>query len=251
MKALILAAGFGRRLQPLTNEIPKAMVPVNGVPLLIASLDKIKEIGITEVVIVVGHKHEYIEKNIGNTYKGMSVIYVCNDIYETTNNVYSLWLASQFMNDDCILLECDLLYDLSILTSLKKHHDASCVIVTSKYNRETMDGSVVSINDNMQATALYVKSVQNDDFDYSNMYKTVNIYKFSKEFLADSFLPAIDSYVNTQSVNSYYELVLGSLISSKNNSFYVLDVPEDSWCEIDDINDLERASKHIFASINQ
>ena len=109
MKALILAAGYGKRLRPITNEIPKCMVEVGGVPLLINALNNLVEIGISEVGIVVGHKAEYIKEKIGNSYKNTRISYFENEKFLETNNIYSLYMASEFCNDEILLLEADLL----------------------------------------------------------------------------------------------------------------------------------------------
>ena len=73
MKALILAAGFGRRLQPITNTMPKSMVKVNGTPLLCNALNNVTACGITEIGIVVGHMADYIKENIGDEWNGLPV----------------------------------------------------------------------------------------------------------------------------------------------------------------------------------
>ena len=107
MKALILAAGFGKRLRPITNTIPKSMVEVNGTPLLCNALNNVTACGITEIGIVVGHMADYIREKIGNEWNGVPVRYFENARYLETNNVVSLYKAADFCDDDMIMLECD------------------------------------------------------------------------------------------------------------------------------------------------
>lgn len=101
MKALILAAGFGKRLQPITNTIPKSMVEVNGTPLLCNALNNVTALGVSEVGIVVGHMADYIKEHIGNEWNGVPVRYFENKRYLETNNVVSLYMAADFCDDDC------------------------------------------------------------------------------------------------------------------------------------------------------
>lgn len=242
MQALILAAGFGKRLQPLTNKIPKSLVEVNGTPLLINALNQLSNRNINEVIIVVGHKKEMIKEKIGSTYKNMKITYVENNLYNETNNVYSFYLAKEYIKEDLIMLECDLFYRRNLIDTILEGQ-AECNILVSKFDKETMNGTVIQIDDEKNAKALILKKNQDEKFDYSDKRKTVNIYTFKKEFIVNHFLPAIENYVKTESVNSYYELVLGSLIYFENHNIKVIEIDKSEWCEIDDEKDLKIAEK--------
>ena len=115
MKALILAAGFGKRLRPITNTIPKSMVTVNGTPLLCNALNNVTALGISEIGIVVGHMADYIREHIGEEWNGVPVRYFENERYLTTNNVVSLYKAAEFCDDDMLMLECDIYYHKEML----------------------------------------------------------------------------------------------------------------------------------------
>lgn len=240
MKAIILAAGFGRRLQPITNTVPKSMVPVKGIPLLLRSMDKIAALGVDEFIIVTGHMAGYIHTNLGDSYKNIPIRFVENKEYEITNNIYSLWMASELIQDDTYLFECDLLYSEKLLEDLCSS-SADCGIVTSDFNRETMDGSVVAIDKDCNAVDLYLKKEQNEAFDYSDKRKTVNIYKFSADFWCNAMVPALAKEIGEGNRNSYYELVLKEIMHSGKWNMKVVNVPEAYWCEIDDMDDLKRA----------
>lgn len=242
MQALILAAGVGSRLQPLTDTVPKAMVPVNGKPLLVKALENLSANNIRDAVIVVGYKKEVIMGALGSTCNGVNITYVENPEYRTTNNVYSMFLARHYIHDDTILLECDLFYEQNLIAAILKG-DADCNILVSPFNKDTMDGTVIDVTDGDAAKALIVKRDQTPGFDYSNKFKTVNVYTFSKDFITNRFFPAIELYIQTQSKNSYYELVLGSLIYFHNQSSKVVHIAESEWCEIDDQKDLKRAEE--------
>jgi choline kinase len=240
MQAIILAAGVGKRLQPLTNHKPKALIEVNGRSLLDNALDHLSGRDIEEVVIVVGDKKEQIINALGQSQRGMRIIYVENPVYDKTNNVYSLWLAREYINQDTILLECDLYYQRELIdTILAGEGEAN--ILASPYDKHTMSGTIIAANDEGRAQALIIKRDQKPELDYSCMLKTVNVYKFRNDFIVTKFLPAIDLYVRTQSDQSYYELVLGSLIYFGNDDIRLIQIDSAKWCEIDDPEDLRRA----------
>lgn len=241
MKALVLAAGYGKRLRPITDTIPKSMVPVNGTPLLMNTMNNLVACGITEIGIVVGHKAEYIQKRIGSTYCGAAITYYENPRYLETNNVVSLLSAEAFMNDDVLLLECDILYRKDMLDLLLAG-EGDCTILVSPFHPDTMDGSVIRTADGNKAMELILGKWQGADFDYTNMKKTVNLYKFKKDFIQNKYMPLVRWYVEHMSENSYYEKVLGALLYLRECDARVVEVPADMWCEIDNEEDLKRAS---------
>ncbi|MDD3463950.1 MAG: phosphocholine cytidylyltransferase family protein [Candidatus Cloacimonetes bacterium] len=240
MQAIILAAGVGKRLQPLTNDIPKALIEVNGKSLLVNALDHLSGRDINEIVIVVGDKKEKIIDALGQSFKGMRITYVDNPIFDRTNNVYSLWLTREYISQDTILLECDLYYQRELIDTIMAG-TAECNILASPYDKSTMSGTIIAPGYKGRAQAMIIKRDQKPELDYSCMMKTVNIYKFRKEFILNKFFPAIDLYVRTQGDQSYYELVLGSLIYFGNDDIRLIQVDSTRWCEIDDLDDLNRA----------
>lgn len=240
MQAIILAAGKGSRLKDKTVDTPKALISVNGTPLLIRTLNILAEYEIEEVIIVVGYLKEKIKQEIGNKYKNIKITFVDNDKYDCSNNIYSLYLTKDYINEDCLLIECDLYFSKKIISSII-NQKADCSIMVSKYNKDTMNGTVITFNASGDVTDLIVKSKQEKIFNYSNKYKTVNIYKFSKDFFLKKYIPNIATYTQTESMNSYYELVLGGLIYYNNSNIKAVVVDESLWREIDDENDLKIA----------
>lgn len=246
MQALILAAGMGTRLKPLTDSVPKCLTEINGTPLIFNALDCLAESGkIDSAVIVVGYLADKIRAAVGSEWRGMKITYVENEIFASTNNVYSFYLAKPFITDDCVMLECDLFYRASLLEKIIAEN-AACNILVSPYNAKTMDGTVIFADENGKAKSLVIGKRQGEGFDYSGALKTVNIYRFNKEFITERLFPAVELYVKTQSVNSYYELVLGSLIYYGNDDIRVTVTDESTWCEVDDLHDLEIAER-VFA----
>ncbi len=241
MQAIILAAGLGKRLRPLTDTVPKALVPVHGTPLLLGALNLLSNKGIDEVILVVGDKKDQIVSAIGHRFENMAITYVENPVFNQTNNVYSFYLARPYVRDDVMLLECDLFYDETLITTMLGAGKADCNILVSRFDRATMDGTAIHADPSGRVTALTVKSRQDENFSYEDAYKTVNVYTFSREFIEGKLFPATQTFIRTQGVNSYYELVLGSLVYYGLDEIKMVDISADHWCEIDDIHDLERA----------
>lgn len=238
MKALILAAGFGKRLRPITNTIPKSMVEVNGTPLLVNALNNLTDLGIKEIGIVIGHMSNYIQEHIGNKWKDADISYFENSRFLETNNVVSLYKAIEFCNDDMLMIECDIYYHKEMVEKLI-NGEGECAILVSPFNPETMDGTVIRVDGN-KALELILGKWQGNDFDYSNTRKTVNMYKFTKGF-TKKYMSLIKWYVENMGEQSYYEKVLGSLMYLRECDIRTVEVPEEMWCEIDDANDLARA----------
>lgn len=244
MKALILAAGFGKRLQPITNSVPKSMVKVKNTPLLVSTLNSLTALGIMDIGIVVGHMADYIKNSIGSCFNGAKISYFENPRFLETNNVVSLYNASEFCDDEMLMLECDIYYRFEVLKLLSEGK-GDCSILVSPYNPATMDGTVIRV-DGDKATELILGKWQNRDFDYSSTRKTVNMYRFSKQF-ASIYIQLVQWYVQNVGEQSYYEKVLGSLLYLRECDVRIVEVPEDMWCEIDDADDLARAQKQFEA----
>jgi len=245
MQALILAAGMGSRLRPLTDEVPKCMVKVNGVSFLENALNVLSKFGVSEVIIVVGYKKEVILDAIGEEYAGMKIIYVDNEIYDKTNNIYSLWLARKHVTDNVLLLESDIYFDEELIEEALKEKNKNVVLVNTYHSY--MDGTVLDINDDLSIKRLIPKRDQGENFDFSDKYKTVNIYHFTLDFFRNYFTPNLDAYIKTQSHSQYYELILGVLVYLGHPKLYACIIDNVNWYEIDDMNDLEKA-EYLFSS---
>lgn len=248
MQAIILAAGMGRRLGELTNDNTKCMLQVNGVRLIHRILDSIYETGIRRVVLVVGYKAENVKALIGNEYRGMEIIYVENSVYDKTNNIYSLFLAREYLTaDDTILLESDLIFESRILTKIINNPYPTLALV-DKYE-SWMDGTVVTLDTESNIVEFLTK----DKFKYSDIeryYKTVNIYKFSRDFSETHYVPFLEAYCHALGNNEYYEQVLKVITLLEDSPLKALPLSGEKWYEIDDIQDLDIASS-MFAPTDE
>lgn len=239
MQVVILAAGMGKRLKDKTKNHTKSMVEILGKTFLEHSLDKLTKFEISRIIIVTGYCGHEIKEVIGDTYNDVPVIYVDNEVYATTNNIYSLYLTKDYLvQEDTLLLESDLIYEESIIKKLLYNPYPNLAVV-DKY-RMYMDGTVVKINDDNEITAFVPK----EHFDYNeinNYYKTVNIYKLSKDFLKHDYVPFLDAYCKVMGRNSYYEQVLKVMLSLEKNNLRVLKLDKEKWYEVDDLQDYDMA----------
>lgn len=246
MQAIILAAGMGKRLGELTKNNTKCMVSVNGVRLIDRMLIQLSALNLTRVVIVVGYEGAKLMSYIGNRYNDkLKIEYVHNPIYDKTNNIYSLALAKQQMiEDDTLLLESDLIFDSSMLDLIINHPQPNLALV-AKY--ETwMDGTMVRISeDNDILNFIPKKSFRYSDKDL--YYKTCNIYKFSKEFSCNQYVPFLEAYSKAMGDNEYYEQVLRVLTALDRSDLKALPITNEKWYEIDDAQDLDIAET-MFSS---
>lgn len=239
MQAIMLAAGKGSRLGKYTKNNTKCMLDVHGETLLERAIDALLEANIKDFIIVLGYKGENVKEFIREKKldEKINITYIDNDVYDTTNNIYSLYLARDYLaKDDTILLESDLIYDKSIIRKLvESKYDSAAVI--AKY-LEWMDGTVVTIKNDNTINSF----IEKNEFDYDNVdnyYKTVNIYKFSKEFSNRFYLPFLDSYIKAYGKNDYYELVLKVISSLKDVKLHGFVLENEPWYEIDDSQDYD------------
>ena len=248
MQAIILAAGMGKRLGEYTKNNTKCMVPVNGVPLIDRVLNQLSSLKLSRVVIVVGYEGQKLIDYIGNEYNGLKIEYIFNSIYDKTNNIYSLALAKDKMQEDnTLLLESDLIID-DRLFSLVVDNPCPNLALVAKYEA-WMDGTMVQIDDERNIVNFVPKEAFRHE-QADSYYKTVNIYKLSKEFSANRYVPFLEAYMKAIGNNEYYENVLRILSFLDCKDLKALPITDEKWYEIDDKQDLDIAEA-LFADDEQ
>ena len=244
MQAIILAAGMGRRLKELTRDNTKCMVKVNGVTLIERMLRQLERLHLSRIVIVVGYHGQKLIDFVATLGIQTPIVYVNNPVYDKTNNIYSLFLAKEYLRgEDTILLESDIIFEDSVLDDLVNDPRETLALV-DKYE-SWMDGTCLKVTDDDRIE----KFIPGKSFNFketAGCYKTVNVYKFSRHFSENLYVPFLDAYSKALGLNEYYEQVLRVIM--------ILDEPEirakrlhnQLWYEIDDIQDLDIAES-IFA----
>ena len=236
---------MGRRLGEHTAENTKCMVKVGGVSLIDRLLGQLSALDINRVVIVIGYKGEELKRHIGNRYTDkLTIEYVENSVYDRTNNIYSLSLAKhRLQEDDTLLIESDLIFSSKLFDMILADPHPNVALV-AKYE-SWMDGTMVRIDADRNIVNFVPKKAFSFD-DVDTYYKTVNIYKFSREFSRSKYVPFLDAYCSALGNNEYYEQVLRVITLLDNTDLKALPVGGEKWYEIDDVQDLDIAET-IFA----
>lgn len=240
MIAIILAAGMGRRLKNHTSNHTKCMVKVGNKRLIEHMLDELILLKFENIIIVAGYKAENLISHVKTHYENEKIKFIINSCYETTNNIYSLSLVKDYLeNNDVLLLESDIILEKGVLSKLLRDPFPNLSVV-AKYE-SWMSGTMVELDDKNNIKRI----IKRDFVDNNNIfesYKTVNVHKFSKEFLKNRYLPFLKAYIEAFGKNQFYEEVLNiiSIIDRDVLRCHVL--KEEKWYEIDDGQDLDVAN---------
>jgi histidinol-phosphate/aromatic aminotransferase/cobyric acid decarboxylase-like protein/CTP:phosphocholine cytidylyltransferase-like protein len=243
---------MGRRLGDYTKDNTKCMVPVNGVRLIDRLLGQLAKQQLSRVIIVVGYKGKELREYIETTYLSpltshpspLKIEFAENPVYDKTNNIYSLALVKdKLQEDDTLLIESDLIFSDRMIPMIVDNPCPNLALV-AKY--ETwMDGTMVRLDDEQNI----VNFISKDAFDYNDVdsyYKTVNIYKLSRQFSQQKYVPFLDAYTKAVGNNEYYENVLRIISLLNNHDMKALPIGGEKWYEIDDKQDLDIAEA-LFA----
>lgn len=244
MQAIILAAGMGKRLGELTQNNTKCMVRVNKTTLIERMLHQLECQHLERIIIVIGYQGQKLKDYIATLNISVPILYVENPVYDQTNNIYSLYLAKNYLQEqDTILLESDLIFENAVLDQLIQHPYPSLALV-AKFE-SWMDGTAVTL-DNEDNITHFITPRQFSFEEIPFYYKTVNIYKFSKHFSTSHYVPFLEAYCKALGNNEYYEQVLRVITLLDKPELKALRLSNESWYEIDDIQDLDIAES-IFA----
>ncbi len=239
MQAVILAAGMGKRLGDLTKGNTKCMIQVGNETLISRLLHQLDKQSISRIVLVVGYKAQELKDYLVTLSFNTPIEFVENTVYDQTNNIYSLYLAKDYLTtEDTLLFESDLIMEDAVIEKLLNHPYPDLALV-DKYE-SWMDGTVVTIDEENRIQ----RFIPNSQFKYEEIpsyYKTVNVYKFSQQFSANMYVPFMEAYCTALGKNEYYEQVLRVITMLDNSSMRALPLTGEQWYEIDDIQDLDIA----------
>lgn len=248
--AVILAAGRARRMQPISDGIHKALLPIGDSTILGRLVENLCALDVRRITVVTGYRSEDIRGYLDEHFPDVLINYVHNARFDETNNIVSLAIALEALGqeiegDDIILCECDLLLDLDVLRGLEACPDPNVAVVDQW--RPGMDGTVVTV-ENGFVNAVYPPERQGPDFSYGGTYKTLNIYRFSRTFVRATFQPLLSAYSTSVDEHCYYEVVLAMLASLPKHRIAAYVIKPSAWVEVDDPNDLENARFHFEPS---
>lgn len=239
MKAIILAAGTASRLRPLTEHTPKSLLNIGERPLLQRSMDALIANGVRSFVIVTGYLHEQIEQFVTKTYgDSISVKFIHNSVYDSTNNIYSLWLARpEAEGEDFLLLDSDLLYDPRIVTEVLRS-DAKNVLTLIKHELGEEEMKVVTAADGS------IKEISKTCNPADAAGESLGIEKIGRGY-STALYRELDRMMNEEHLeNKFYELAFERLIP-QGHTYKVIDVTQYFSCELDTVEDFENAKEKI------
>jgi histidinol-phosphate/aromatic aminotransferase/cobyric acid decarboxylase-like protein/NDP-sugar pyrophosphorylase family protein len=239
-RAVILAAGRGSRLHTLTGDIPKCLTKIGGEPILERTLNALAGEGITEAVLIIGYMGTMVRDRIGSHFGGIDILYVAAPDYATTNNIRSLWDARDYLDQDLVLLEADVVFDAAVVGMLLAYSGSSAAVAPFE---PSLSGTVVCRDDTGQILSFVLGAEQGPQFDANDTFKTVNIYVLREKLLREQLLPRLSSAIAAGRVNEYYETILRDCVAAPGATvdMAAIDVSASRWSEIDDDRDLDAA----------
>ncbi len=229
--ALLLAAGTGSRLRPLTLDAPKCLTEVGGKPILERLIDNLRLQGFNRLVVVTGYLDSCIREFLHRNAPDMQVDYVFNPDYQTTNNIYSLWLARQQIQEPFLLIESDLVFDESMLDDMLQPDKIAVSNILP-----WMNGTTVELDARKSVSSFHV----GHDIKDKPRYKTVNIYSLSLQSWQKT-VERLNHYVSGERLGEYYEAVFAEMVADGTLSFDAVFFAENRWYEIDTVKDLDEA----------
>lgn len=235
--ALLLAAGTGTRLHPLTHDAPKCLTEVNGIPILKRLVDNLSAQGFKRLVVVIGYMGDRIQHFLQHNKGNLLIDYVINPDYRTTNNLYSLWLARNQIREPFLLAESDLIFETQLLDEMLQPDRAAISNILP-----WMNGTKVELGASRQVTAFIMGDEIVSD---ARCYKTVNLYSISLQSWG-KIEKRLSRYVSEGRLNDYYEIVFAEMVCDGALSFDTVFFDVNRWYEIDTIMDL-RAAEKLFA----
>lgn len=239
MQAIILAAGMGKRLGKLTKENTKCMVEVGGVKLVERALRILDKKGLSRIIMVVGYQRDNLMAFVDSLGINTPIEYIINDVYDKTNNIFSLALAKEQMaQEDTLLMESDLIFEESLIDLILEDTRDTLALVDKFEN--WMDGTCIVVDDEDNILD-FIPGKLLKYSDKERYYKTVNIYKLSADFSRNVYVPFLEAYAKVMGNNEYYETVIKLILMLDKNTMKAKRLHGEQWYEIDDIQDLDIA----------
>lgn len=248
MQSIILAAGLGSRLGELTKECTKCMVKINGITLIERMLRQLDRYGMDRIIIVTGYKGDILKDYVQNLGINTPVVFVDNSDYRHTNNIYSLWLTRESLEEmDSLVLESDMIFEDRVIEKMLAVDNGCGTFVARP--RPWMDGSIVKL-DKDNNIVYFVDEEEVKRIDPSYYHKIVSIYKFKKRYVSEKYMTYLNEYVKKNKDNNLYESLLKVIDLDVEKKIPAEILDEEQWYEINDIQDMDIAES-MFADGNE
>ncbi|MEO6693697.1 MAG: phosphocholine cytidylyltransferase family protein [Ignavibacteria bacterium] len=242
MQAIILAAGASKRLRPLTDNTPKCLLKIGRKNILERTIENLLEYGVKEFIFVTGYREEMIIDFCNANFKEINKTFITNADFNNNNNSYSLWMTRDYIKDDILLLDSDILFDKKIIGKLLNSHHDNCLAVnfTNKLDEEQI--KVILNNENK------VLEIGKEISISDAAGESIGIEKFSSYFMKELFIILNRKIKDENNVNEFYEASFQELINrcESRNSIYAVDVAQFKCIEIDTVQDYENAQRILI-----
>lgn len=240
MKAVILAAGVGKRLWSITQHRPKCLIEFSGKSLLARHLDVLASLGVRRTTLVVGYKQEMIRDAVGASYAGVALQYVVNDQYHR-GSISSLWMARHELDDDAVIMDADVLYHREIMRRLLRSSHPTCLLMDESVKQSGEECMVVVRGERVVALTKKMPSA----YDYAG--EGVGFLKVQHAD-AERLVASLQAYIDRDQWDMEYEDGLLEFFGSVQVGHEKIGgLP---WTEIDFPEDVARAEREILPRLD-
>ncbi len=240
MKAVILVAGIASRLRPLTDNTPKCLLEIRGKSILSRMVENLSNMVVTEFIVVTGYLKEQILSFFKSQYPQLKATFINNEVYETTNNIYSLWLAKEAVDgQEFLLLDGDILFERNIIDLLINHPSPSTLALRSNGSVEKEDMKVFTDADG------FVKEINKTMNPAKANGESIGIELFSAEFSKTLFAELQVMMEKESKVDVWYEEAFQRIIDA-GSKIAAVNVGDLQCMELDTVEDFRQAEQFSF-----
>ena len=242
MKTVILAAGAGSRLKPLTDDTPKCLLKVGGKCILEMTVENLLATNNSDIIIVTGYLENKIREFLGKRFPQLKIAYINNSFYASTNNILSLWLAKDaVLGDDMMMMDSDIVFDKRIITKLQNSGYRNCLAL----KQHDVHDEEIKVKTDPQGRVIEISKEVNLS---EAAGESIGIEIFGKEALKELYFILDRKVVTEKEVNQFYEAAFQEL---SENDLYIVDTTEYFCMEIDTEEDLNTAQELIQNQLTQ
>lgn len=232
MKTVILAAGAGSRLKPLTDHMPKCLLKVGVKSILEMTIENLLATNNSEIIIVTGYLENKIREFIRERFPHLQITYIYNELYASTNNIYSLWLAKdEVLGNDMMMLDSDIVFDERIISKLQNSGYKNCLAL----KRHEVHDEEIKVKTDAHGCVIEIGKEVNVSLAEG---ESIGIEIFGIEALTELYFILDRKVVTEKEVNQFYEAAFQEL---SDNKLFIVDTTEYFCMEIDTEEDLKIA----------